>query len=86
MADIGIQRKPRIMNYVLENYDTAELAEKDGEPDLSGELLDRNGKNAKQILFTKKIGVNYVVVEAITDSAKNKDIKVISMYIDYSKK
>ena len=46
MADIA---NYGIMNYVLENYDTAELAEKDGEPDLSGELLDRNGKNAKQI-------------------------------------
>ena len=30
MANYGI------MNYVLENNDTAELAEKDGEPDLSG--------------------------------------------------
>lgn len=74
MANYGI------MNYVLENYDTAELAEKDGEPDLSGELLDRNGKNAKQILFTKKIGVTYVVVEAITDGRKNNEIRITSMY------
>ena len=74
MANYGI------MNYVLENYDTAELAEKDGEPDLSGELLDRNGENAKQILFTKKIGVTYVVVEAITDGRKNNEIRITSMY------
>ena len=74
MANYGI------MNYVLENYDTAELAEKDGEPDLSGELLDRNGKNAKQILFIKKIGVTYVVVEAITDGRKNNEIRITSMY------
>ena len=74
MANYGI------MNYVLENYDTAELAKKDGEPDLSGELLDRNGKNAKQILFIKKIGVTYVVVEAITDGRKNNEIRITSMY------
>lgn len=74
MANYGI------MNYVLENYDTAELAKKDGEPDLSGELLDRNGKNAKQILFIKKIGVTYVVVEAITEGRKNNEIRITSMY------
>lgn len=77
MADIA---NYGIMNYVLENYDTVEPAMKNGKPDLSEEFLDKTGKRAKQILFTKKIGVNYVVVEAITDGRKDNEIRITSMY------
>lgn len=75
MANYGI------MNYVLENYDTAELAMKDGKADLSGAFLDKNARKAKQVIFTKKIGVNYVVVEAITDSRQENEVRITSMYI-----
>lgn len=74
MANYGI------IDYVLKNYDTAELATKNDKPDLSGEFLNRTGTKAKQVLFTKKIGVNYVVVEAITDSKKGNEIRITSMY------
>lgn len=63
-----------IMNYVLENYDSVELATKNGKPDLSNEYKNRYGENAKQIIFTKKIGSVYAVAEAITDSKKYGEI------------
>lgn len=76
-----------LINEILSNYDNAELAKKkNGEPDRAWGYLDKNHERAKKVIFTKKIDENYVVVEAITDSAKSKDIKVISMYIDYAKK
>ena len=70
-----------IMNYVLENYDSVELATKNGKPDLSNEYKNRYGENAKQIIFTKKIGSVYAVAEAITDSKKYGEIRVTAMYI-----
>lgn len=80
MADIGL------MEYVLDNYDTAELVKYKDKPSLSHAYLDKKGINAKQIKFEKSIGSKYIVVEAITDSPKSKDIKVVSMYIDSTKK
>lgn len=80
MADIGL------MEYVLDNYDTAELIKYKDKPSLSHAYLDKKGINAKQIKFEKSIGSKYIVVEAITDSPKSKDIKVVSMYIDSTKK
>ena len=70
-----------IMNYVLENYDSVELATKKGKPDLSKEYKNRYGENAKQIIFTKKIGPVYAVAEAIKDSKKYGEIRITALYI-----
>lgn len=68
------------MGYVLDKYDTAEIAMKRGVPDLSSEYTDAKGKPALQIKFSKKIDQTYIVVEAITDTKKGV-LKVTSMYV-----
>lgn len=75
-----------LMNCIINDYDSVELATKKGSLDLSTQYLNKHNERAKQIIFKKSIGKNYIVVEAITDSVKNKDIKIVSMFVDYRKK
>ena len=61
--------------YVLENFDNAYLATRKAEG-----YFDSNGKRAPIVIFEKKIDGSHVIVEAVTDTKKNRNY-IVSEYL-----
>ncbi len=77
MADL---RDVALMGYVLKNYDKAELVtNNDGTIDTTSAYIDKNGKPAKMIKFSKRILDTMYVVLAVPEN-KYKKLWVMSEY------
>ncbi len=72
------------VGWVLENYDSVEILEKDNEIAYSTEFNDKENNPAPQIKFIKKIDGSYYVVEAACENNYNK-MWVQSAYLTKNK-
>ena len=61
--------------YVLNNSDNAYLAK-----DRAEGYMTRNGKRAPIVIFEKKIDGSHIIVEAVTDTKKNRNY-IVSEYL-----
>lgn len=62
------------IQYILDNYDDVSVTDR-----IARGYRDSNGKNAKTVMFSKRINGTYYVVEAVPNS-KRKTMEVITAY------
>lgn len=81
MADVNDLAR---IGYVLNNYDTIELATNNSDTDSNWQYRDKNNKAAPKIIYKKRIDGTYYVVEAVADS-NAKRLQIVSAYIESAK-